>query len=240
MPEHARDIADADLDLMLRRCAYPVELRSLVERARTTIGFFPAHNPRALEYPWILANLPRDLRGLRILDVGAGVNPLPFVLADRGAMVTTVDSHPLTRTIADRGDWNEWGFLDYATIDARIRSLRSNYEDARFAEQFDAIFSVSAIEHIPASNRRLWLDQFARQLRIGGVLLLTVDLVPNSEALWDRSEGKLVEATYVHGEFATMLEELDRAGFAIDGTDIQRAIADSPVEVGFVSAHRRA
>jgi hypothetical protein len=44
----------------------------------------------------------------------------------------------------------------------------------------------------------------------------------------------------VHGEFATLLEELDRAGFTIEATDIQRAIADSPVDVGFVSARRRA
>jgi 2-polyprenyl-3-methyl-5-hydroxy-6-metoxy-1,4-benzoquinol methylase len=240
MPQHARDIADADLELMLRRCAHPAELRILVDRARATIGFFPAHNPRALEYPWILANLPHDLHGLRILDVGAGVNPLPFVLADRGASVITLDAHAVTRTIADRAEWNEWGFLDYAAIDARIHSVRSTYEDARFAKPFDAIFSVSAIEHIPGANRRIWIDQFARHIRVGGVLLLTVDLVPNSDALWNRAEGSVVEATYVHGEFATLLEELDRAGFTIEATDIQRAIADSPVDVGFVSARRRA
>ena len=69
-----RDIADADIELMLRRCAHPAELRSLVDRARATISFFQ-RAIRALEYPWILANLPHDLHGLRILDVGAGVNP---------------------------------------------------------------------------------------------------------------------------------------------------------------------
>jgi 2-polyprenyl-3-methyl-5-hydroxy-6-metoxy-1,4-benzoquinol methylase len=240
MPRHVRDIADADLDLMLRRCAYPAELRSLVDRARETTGFFPAHNPRALEYPWILANLPHDLHALRILDVGAGANPLPFVLADRGASVTTVDCHPLTRTLAERDEWNEWGFLDYSTIDARIRSLRCAYEDAHFAEPFDAIFSVSVIEHIPGASRRIWIDQFARHIRIGGVLLLTVDLIPNSDALWNRAEGNIVEATYPHGEFATLLDELDSAGFATEATEIQRAIADSPVDVGFVRARRRA
>ena len=87
---HERDISSRDVERMSALTAYPELLSLLVAKSREVIGFFPAHNPRALEYPWILANVPADLRGLRMLDVGAGVNPLPFVLADRGAAVVTV------------------------------------------------------------------------------------------------------------------------------------------------------
>jgi SAM-dependent methyltransferase len=237
---HVRHIADADLQAMLARTPYADDLRTLVERAQATIGFFPAHNPRALEYPWVLASLPVQLGGMRILDVGAGVNPLPFVLADRGAQVVTLDNHPLTRSASDRAAWNEWGFLDYATLDARIRSIRCAWEDARLDETFDAIYSVSVIEHVPAAVRRAWIGQFARYLETGGRLLLTVDITPDSDRLWNRSEGNVVDAACEHGTFATLLDELRHAGFAIDHTGIERAIPDARIDAGFIGAWRQA
>ena len=215
---------------------YPGLLRDLAHTARRTIGFFPAHNPRALEYPWILANLDADLNDWRILDVGAGVNPLPFALAHRGAQVTTLDSHALTRDVQTREQWNEWGFLDYARLDPRISSVRVAYEDYASASPFDAIYSVSVIEHVPANTRRAWIGQFAEQLTPGGLLLLSVDLVPGGEMLWNLSEGRVVESPEIHGDFSTLLNELREAGFAIESTDFQRAIPDSRVDVGFVRA----
>src|SRR5258706_9240744 len=94
MRRHPRDISESDLAAMLALTPYPEALRELVACGREQAGFFPAHNPRALEYPWVLANVPAPLDGLRILDVGAGVNPLPFALAQRGASVVTLDNHP--------------------------------------------------------------------------------------------------------------------------------------------------
>lgn len=236
---HPRDISQQDLERMASLTPYPQRLHELADSARRTIGFFPAHNPRALEYPWVLARLPAKLNGLRILDVGAGVNPLPFILADRGAGVTTLDNHPTTRDPRTREQWNEWGFLDYALIDARISSVRAAYEAYVSAGVFDVIYSVSVIEHVPADVRRLWIDNFARQLTPGGVLLLTVDLVPGTEMLWSKSEGREVESQDVHGDFPTLLNELRNAGFEIGFTNIQRTIPDSRVDVGFIQARQR-
>lgn len=238
MSNHARDISSRDLDAMLALTPYREALRELVACGRERIGFFPAHNPRALEYPWVLANLPVQMAGLRMLDVGAGINPLPFALAQRGARVVTMDNHPLERNPEQRDDWNEWGFLDYSRIDARIASLRGAYEDCADSMRFDCIYSVSVIEHLPCAVRKTWVRKFAAQLPSGGMLLLTVDLIPETNLLWNLSEGKVVEPTSAHGEFVSLLEELQAAGFAVVGTSVQRAIPDSGVDIGFIRAVR--
>jgi len=224
---------------MLALTPHRAELQELVACGRERIGFFPAHNPRALEYPWVLASLPAQLAGLRILDVGAGVNPLPFALAQRGARVGTIDNHPLRRNPARREEWNEWGFLDYSQIDARIGSQHVAYEESPDSMTFDCIYSVSVIEHLPCAVRRTWVRKFAAQLPIGGMLLLTIDLIPGTNLLWNLSEGTVVEPTDVHGEISSLVDELDAAGFAVAQASIQREIPDSRVDVGFIRATRR-
>lgn len=239
MSRHARDMSSHDLDAMLALTPHGEALRELVACGRERIGFFPAHNPRALEYPWVLANLPAHMAGLRILDVGAGVNPLPFALAQRGARVVTIDNHPLTRNLEQREDWNEWGFLDYSQIDARIASLHAAYEESSNSMTFDCIYSVSVIEHLPCAVREAWVRKFAAQLPGGGMLLLTVDLIPDTNLLWNLSEGNVVEPTRVHGEISSLLQELQTAGFAVKDTGTQRGIPDSRVDIGFIRAARR-
>jgi 2-polyprenyl-3-methyl-5-hydroxy-6-metoxy-1,4-benzoquinol methylase len=239
MASHRRDISSHDLDAMLALTPHREALRELVACGRERIGFFPAHNPRALEYPWVLANMPPQLANVRILDVGAGVNPLPFVLAQRGACVVTMDNHPLLRDPRQREEWNEWGFLDYSQVDARIASLHLAYEDSPDSMGFDCVYSVSVIEHLPGTVRRAWASKFAAQLPKGGDLLLTVDIIPDTNLLWNLSEGSVVEPTGAHGEFSTLLDELWDAGFIVDHDGIQREIADSRVDIGFIRAVRR-
>lgn len=235
---HPRDIADDDIERLSARIANPQVLRAIVQKSRERLGFFPAHNPRVLEYPWIVANLPQSLKGVRILDVGAGVNALPFMLADRGASVTTVDNHPLIRSDATHDEWNEWGFLDYGRIDQRIVSLHVAYEDCDIEHAQDAIFSVSVIEHLPRVVREKWLLKFASQIKARGTLLLTVDLVPGTEQLWNRSEGKVVEEPEVHGDLTSLLKDIAQAGFEIVAARTERAIPDSVVDIGLIHALR--
>ena len=91
----------------------PALLRQIVDFAKDRLGFFPKTSIRMREYPWAVAEAG-NVRGRRLLDLGAGVNPLPLWFAAHGATVVTIDSHPCRRTPADRSSWNEWGFLDYA------------------------------------------------------------------------------------------------------------------------------
>ena len=117
---HAHGLPAADFNLMSMVTDYPLTLRSVVDEARSKLGFFPAHNARAFEYPWILENLSRDLKGQVLLDVGAGVNPVPLMLANRGAKVFTLDPHREERNLSQRASWNEWGFLDYSQLNRGI------------------------------------------------------------------------------------------------------------------------
>lgn len=219
---------------MLGLTEYPEALKLLVQTARRTIGFFPAHNPRALEYPWLLENLPKDLRGKSILDVGAGVNPLPLVLAERGAKVTTLDNHPTVRSIETRESWNEWGFLDYGLFKAEITSVHRPFEAWTSPESFDYIYSISVIEHVPARIRQNWIRKFVELLKPCGQLLLTLDLEPNTENLWNLAEGVLVDTEEHHGTLASIRQELESQGLKVPSSAVRRNMPDSRVDCGFL------
>jgi protein-L-isoaspartate O-methyltransferase len=234
------DIADADLERMLALTEHPAALREIVAISRAKLGFYPRHKPRSMEYPWILGNAPQPLRGARVLDVGAGLNPLPFALADRGASVFTLDNHRVVRTLEGREDWNEWGFLDYAVLDPRIVSIHRAYESWTAPAPFDLIYSVSVIEHVPAAVRAAWIASFAAQTRPGGTLLLTVDVIAGSDDLWNYSEGLLVEERAAHGDVRRLCEEVERSGFAIASFEVRRELPDSVVDAAFLRAVRAA
>jgi len=67
-------------------------------------------------------------------------------------------------------------------------------------------------------------------------LLLSVDLVPGSEALWNRSEGAVVEDAGVHGDLAGLCRELTAAGFRIDATSTVRDLPGSNVDLALIRA----
>jgi len=210
-------------------------LTDLVALSRDKLGFFPKTVIRALEYPWFAKRMA-DAAGKRILDVGAGVNVLPFWLAARGAEVVTVDNHPLRRDLADRSNWNEWGFLDYGAMDGRIASF--NMDMAKFAlgTSFDVIYSVSVIEHMPAATRRAVIGQMAALLAPGARLLLSLDLVPGSDALWPLSEGVRVDVEGAHGSIQDVLAELRGAGLAPLEWGVRREIPGSRTDLLFLIA----
>lgn len=237
---HFRDLPPADFNLMSAITDHPLGLRILVDTARAEIGFFPAQLPRAIEYPWVLANLPGSLDGKTVLDAGAGVNPLPLQFARRGAAVFTVDDHPVVRDPGNRGEWNEWGFLDYSLLDKRVTSVHLGYEAWSPPVRFDYIYSVSVIEHLPADVRRSWIGSFAAQLKDGGEVLLSVDLFAESNQLRNFSEGQVVEPEAEHGTLETVVEELTGAGFTVVECLVKRNIPKSRVDTGFIRARRAA
>lgn len=232
------DIADDALGAMLDTSDYPQTLRDIVALSRAKLGFFPRHSPRAIEYPWVLHNAPASLAGAVVIDVGAGLNPLPFVFADRGASVITIDNHRVVRTFAPGEQRNEWGFLDYARLDPRITSVRCEYESWDAPVVADVVYSVSVIEHVPSAVREIWLDRFADQLRPGGTLLLTIDLFAGSDDLWNRCEGLVIEERGAHGTLDGFCAEIARRGLEIDVRAVHRDVPDSLVDIGFVRARR--
>jgi 2-polyprenyl-3-methyl-5-hydroxy-6-metoxy-1,4-benzoquinol methylase len=217
----------------------PATLLECVSVARRELGFFPDHPSRTIEYPWVLEAIRGIGRsGLRILDVGAGVNVLPLLLSDEGHFVTTVDSHRVERTETDRATWMEWGYLDYSRLRPTITSIHGTFEKFTAVAPFDVIYSISVIEHLNADLRRSWLALMASQLAPGGRLLLTIDLRPMSRDLWARNEGTVVEPAEAHGTVDDVLSEVAALGFAVDDVHVRRWLPESPVGVALINAQR--
>jgi len=210
-----RDISNATLIDAIPLVAEPLLLVEAVVQSRANLGFFPDHLPRCIEYPWIVQQLTVG-KSMRIVDAGAGVSVLPFMLADRGHTVITVDPHSLTRNGTQPDSWNEWGFLDYSQLDSRISSQHVPYQNTSDDLHLDSVVSVSVIEHLPREIRKAWIKKAHNQLKFGGCILLTVDTVPFSRALWNYSEGNQVEDPGVHGNIEDLASELTEEGFSVD------------------------
>ncbi len=230
------DIGLPELAIGARFHDDPAVLQNLVAYSRAKIGFFPRTVIRTHEYPWF-AHQISDCAGKRILDVGAGVGCLPFLFADRGGIVTTVDKHACLRHAQPRDSWNEWGFLEYATIDPRITSHNSDMSDFDPAVRFDIIYSVSVIEHMPAKVRRAVISRIAQILRPGGQLFLSLDLCPETTDLWNMNEGQIVD-TVNHGTLADIIAELELAGLQTVLDLTQRGMALSRTDVAYLCSKK--
>ena len=241
--QNPSDLSFADLCILSEQCEHPLLLAELIDLSRETLGFFPKTSIRAFEYPWVISETVsrfEKMEGLNVTDIGAGVNVVPLWLSRAGARVTTIDPHPLTRELEDKVKWNEWGFLDYSSIsDGKIVSLNKDASTIKLPEQQDLIYSVSVIEHLPAKIRRAILANCCRLLKDEGVLLLTVDLVPNTNKLWNLSEGKKVEMAWLHGTFKSLLNEIEQHGFEIIASHTQRKIYESRTDVAYIIAKKK-
>ncbi len=230
---HIRDIESAVLNTAYKSVKRPDLLQYLVDVSRHYFDFFTSHYPRVFEYTWLLEHFEYK-SNQRVLDIGAGVCPLPLCLAELGHNVITVDSHPVTRKLSEKPNWNEWGFLDYNSIDDRIISHNLDFGSYKSDKKFDCIYSISVIEHMPKSSRIRVLKKARKLLKKNGELLLTIDIVPNTNKIWNRSEDKQVEDENIHGTVDTFKSELKKFGFNVVEEHILRNIEDSRTDVWFV------
>lgn len=215
MDNHGRDIPDEVLSDLRARSARPSLLDEAVAVSRRWFGWYTRQPSRAFEYVWVMERLA-PAAGRAVLDIGAGISPLPLWLAMRGAAVTTLDHSPLRRD-PDHNDasWNEWGFLDYARLHQGIRSLNQDVQEWECSpNSLDAVYSISVVEHMPATCRRTVWEKSRRWIKFGGALIVTVDVVPGGADLWNRSEGRPVEPASDHGTVDDLLGEISR-GFDV-------------------------
>lgn len=231
---HLRDMSPEHVNDVVGWTRSPMVFRELLDFSRNYIGFFPDHTPRAIEYTWIVNELNAMNKQQVVLDVGAGVSCLPLFLALRGNEVITVDQSPYIRTIEQRQQWNEWGFLDYSQFHSHIQSINAPFEEAEINRSIDVIYSVSVIEHLLTVNRKIWLKRMHSLLKPGGRILLTVDLMAPGDELWVFAEGKIVEQN--HGTFRTLFKEIEDEGFCVDNAQILQAIPGTRVNIAMISA----
>jgi len=237
--KHPHDMDDADLARARAEAPRPDLLDELVDTGRAVFGFFPDHYPHTLNYPWVLERLEPLPRGACVLDVGAGVSPLPIVLARKGLRVHCIDNSPMSRTFPVTADWNEWGFFDYSTVDRHISSYRREAHTHESAQLYDRVYSVSVLAHMTRIERDKTVERFPGWLKPGGRLLLAVDLLPRSDFLWNRSGGVEVEPPTDHGTVDDFLVSIERVGLRIAERTIRRTVHASRTDLLFVEAVAR-
>ncbi len=137
--------------------------------AREEISYL--HPSKRWEYPWALQRAELR-RGARVLDAGCGASIFPVYLAQAGMHTSACDLEIPVGL----------GELHGVAIDYRRADLlHLPFETA----EFDAVFCISVIEHLPRDAAQAALQELGRVLRPGGRLLLTTDYYYDAKAeLW--------------------------------------------------------
>ena len=136
----------------------------------------PLHNwSRVWEYPFAYSCLRRWRDAWRepsrptVLDVGSGVTFFPFAVAKLGAEVCCLDVDP----VCERDLSRAIEVVDGAPGRVRV-SLTDPHRLPCDDAGADAIYCISVLEHVDEFERLV--EDMARVLRPGGILILTMDL----------------------------------------------------------------
>ncbi|MFW0884360.1 methyltransferase [Candidatus Acidulodesulfobacterium sp. H_13] len=214
---------------------YDLLLENIVV-SRNIFKWYTKHFPRLYEYPWLLEKVDNNLQEINIAELGSGVTPLPLLLSKRGANVHTIDSHAIKRELNTMGNANEWGFFDYSVVDKKMKSYNTLLDEKLFQNNvFDVWYSISVVEHMPAQVRRNIFKIMRDTLKADGKLFLTIDLMKDSENLWNMSEGKEVEDTEIHGTLNSFVMELEGLDFTIDEKQIIRMPKNERVDIALIN-----
>jgi SAM-dependent methyltransferase len=236
--KHPGDLLPEDLDRALAAAERPDLLQQLVNTSHRAFGLHTRHYPHTINYPWTISRLEGLAAGSRILDFGAGVSPLPLYLAERGMFVDCVDNSDFTRVLPASEDWNEWGFFDYGTLHRNLSAYNCSIAKFKPSHIYDAIYSVCAIAHFPSPVREETLRNCWAWLRLGGRLILAVDIIPGTDTIWNLGGSK--ETPEQHGTYRDMEQQIRSLGFTITENRIQRKVNGwSRTELYFLVAQKK-
>ncbi len=237
---HPRDFDAATLDGLSDRHPDPLGLAALRLHARTTTTFYPDHAPRLWEYPTVAGLITDRLpAGSRLVDVGAGVSPQAPYQTSLGYVVDTVDPSPVERSWPPRPEWNEWDYLDYGAAGLAHRSWNRTLDRLPHPLEFDGAYSISVIEHVTGRDRRRMIAEMAARVVTGGLVVLTIDLLRGTDALWNRNLGVEVEDPSVHGSFDDVIAEAAAVGLALVRRETVRDWGDVAVDIGLACFEKR-
>jgi len=156
---YCRTLRTEDYDV-LHEARHVRSIRDIVQAGR----FEHAH--RAWEYGLVLHAL-REYGCRTVLDVGGGGSVFAPAAAWLGMDVTQVDP----------GDCSRWVAEQSRRIGRELRYVQQNFADYAGEDLYDAVVSVSVLEHVP--DDAAFFRRMANRVRPGGVLVITVDYWPD-------------------------------------------------------------
>lgn len=122
----------------------------------------------------MMARLPDDLRGARVLDAGCGAGPMTIELAARGAEVVAVDVSPNLLEVARR--------RTPEALLGRISFVAGDMLDAAHGS-FDHVMSMDSLIHYRAEDIGRALAGLSRRTR-GSVIFTIAPGTPLLTAMW--------------------------------------------------------
>lgn len=107
----------------------------------------------------------------RILDVGAGLSPVPWILAMGGAKVTIMDKNPNLKQL--------WLKIQDKFPPISIDFIVGQIETTDFDEEiFDLVISTSVLHEV--ADRESWIKSAMRVTKPGGTIISTFDIIDPS------------------------------------------------------------
>ena len=123
---------------------------------------------RQIEWPWAIYHAELNSKG-HALDIGSGWSVLKYGIASRYEKVICLDNNRESLSKANE-----------TTIRLGFNNIRQVLGDVRNLpfpnDSFDCVFCISVLEHIK-ENHINCLHEIHRVLKLGGVALLSIDVV---------------------------------------------------------------
>jgi cyclopropane fatty-acyl-phospholipid synthase-like methyltransferase len=229
MAHHPYDMPDEVFQQFSMTVKRPDLLGELRTISRSTFGFLNRYPHMVRYYLWIVEQLEDLKLGARVLDLGAGLCPVPIWLASRGHSLDCVDNNPTIRVLPVKDDWNEWGFFDYNQVHDGIKAIHCGISDFQGQDLYDVIYSITALQSLPRSEWEDCLHRAKYSLRPEGRLLLCVDIVRGTESIWNY-DGE-VEPLSEHGTLRDIENNLFELGYVVQHTKLLRDQTDSPSDL---------
>jgi len=158
-----------------------------VKRLRGPFSFQVNNSIRKFEYPWAF-DVAKLKPGMRVLEIGGGLAGFQFVLDHHECKVVNVD--PGMTSEGWPCDENSMAKLN-KMFNCQVELRNTTIDKAGLqTDDYDRIFSISVIEHLPAPAASNVMQHAHRCLKANGLFILTCDLFLNLAPFCSRQQNE--------------------------------------------------